>query len=146
MTIFASMNQFFNSKLSLFLTKVSFNISEENQLSFFQKCIFFQNLGKMQVKKNYFCELFTNNFFRYTFVTFVLRQTIVGFFSVHHYRVGGGLCFPSVNLLPFYYKLLLLLLFGFFCECACPLLTSCLVSIGLNNVYFILFVSENLFS
>ena len=34
--------------------------------------------GKMQVKRSgkLFCELFTNDFFRYTFVTFELRQTI----------------------------------------------------------------------
>ena len=30
------MNQYFNDKLSLFLTEVSFDISEENQLSYFQ--------------------------------------------------------------------------------------------------------------
>jgi len=30
------MNQYFNDKLSLFLTEVSFDISEENQLSYFK--------------------------------------------------------------------------------------------------------------
>ena len=37
-TIFASMNQYFIGKLSLFLTKVSFDNSEGNQLSYFQNC------------------------------------------------------------------------------------------------------------
>ena len=59
-TIFASMNQYFNSKLSLFLTEVSFDTPEENQLSYFLKWIFFQNSlvtqgptysCKMQVKE-----------------------------------------------------------------------------------------------
>ena len=42
-TIFASMNQYFNGKLNLFLNEVSFDTSEENQLSHFQEWIFFQN-------------------------------------------------------------------------------------------------------
>ena len=42
-TIFASMYQYFNDKLSLFLAEVRFDTSEENQLSYFQKRIFFQN-------------------------------------------------------------------------------------------------------
>ena len=37
------MNQYFNGKLSLFLTEVDFDTSEENQVSNFQNCIFFQN-------------------------------------------------------------------------------------------------------
>ena len=35
-TFFASMSPYFNDKLSLFLTEVSFETSEENQLSHFQ--------------------------------------------------------------------------------------------------------------
>ena len=37
------MNQYFNGKLNLFLNEVSFDTSEENQLSHFQEWIFFQN-------------------------------------------------------------------------------------------------------
>ena len=43
-TIFASMNQYFLVKLSLFLTEVSFDNSEGNQLSYFQNCHFFKIL------------------------------------------------------------------------------------------------------
>ena len=43
-TIFASMNQYFIDKLSLFLTKVSFDTSEENQLSYFQNSYSFKIL------------------------------------------------------------------------------------------------------
>ena len=43
-TIFASMNQYFNGKLSLFLTGDSFDISEEKQLSHFQNGYFFKIL------------------------------------------------------------------------------------------------------
>ena len=43
-TNFAFMNQYFNDKLSLFLTEVSFNTSEENQLSYFQNGYFFKIL------------------------------------------------------------------------------------------------------
>ena len=39
-TIFASMNEYFNDKLRLFLTEVSFNTPEENQLSYFQSGYF----------------------------------------------------------------------------------------------------------
>jgi hypothetical protein len=39
-TTFAFKNQYFNDKLSLFFTEVSFDISEGNQLSYFQKCYF----------------------------------------------------------------------------------------------------------
>ena len=42
-TIFASINQSFNGKLPLFLTEVNFDTSEENQLSYFQKWIFFKS-------------------------------------------------------------------------------------------------------
>ena len=49
------MNQYSNDKLSLFLTEVSFDTSEEKQLSYFQKLIFFNNSlmisSKMQIKK-----------------------------------------------------------------------------------------------
>ena len=38
--IFASMNQYFNDKLSLSLTEVSFDTSEENQLSYIQNGYF----------------------------------------------------------------------------------------------------------
>ena len=41
-TIFASINQYFNDKLSLFLTEVSFNTLEENQLIYFQNGYFFK--------------------------------------------------------------------------------------------------------
>ena len=40
---FASKNQYFNDKLVLFLTEVTFDTSEEKQLSYYQKWIFFQN-------------------------------------------------------------------------------------------------------
>ena len=43
-TIFASMNQYFNDKLSLFLTEVSFDISVENQQSYFENGHFFKML------------------------------------------------------------------------------------------------------
>ena len=36
------MNQYSNDKLSLFLTEVSFDISEENHLSYFQNGYFFK--------------------------------------------------------------------------------------------------------
>ena len=45
--IFASMNQYFNDKLSLFLAKVTFDESEENQLSYFQKGYFLKKSLKM---------------------------------------------------------------------------------------------------
>ena len=78
------MNQYFNNKLSLFLTEVSFGTSEENQLSYFQN----GNLKKIlwgchepynQVKcreKKLSSELFTNRFFENTFVSFEVRQRI----------------------------------------------------------------------
>ena len=40
MTSIASKSQNFNEKLSLFLTEVSFETSEENQLSYFQNGYF----------------------------------------------------------------------------------------------------------
>ena len=43
-TIFASMSPYFNDKLSLFLTEVNFETTEENQLSYFQNGYFFKIL------------------------------------------------------------------------------------------------------
>ena len=42
-TIFASMNQYFIDKLSLFLTEVSFDTSEGNHFQKFPKWLFFKN-------------------------------------------------------------------------------------------------------
>ena len=42
--IFASMNQYFIDKLDLFLTEVSFDTSEGDQLSYFQNGNFFKIL------------------------------------------------------------------------------------------------------
>ena len=44
MTSFASKSQYFDDKLSLFLTEVSFDTSEGNQQSYFQNCYFFKIL------------------------------------------------------------------------------------------------------
>ena len=44
---FASMNQYFNGELSLFLAEVTFDMSEENQLSYFQKGYFLKKSLKM---------------------------------------------------------------------------------------------------
>ena len=41
------MNQYFNDKLSLFLAEVTFDVSEENQLSYFQKGYFLKKYLKM---------------------------------------------------------------------------------------------------
>ena len=43
-TTFASMNQYFNDKSSIFLTEVNFDNLEENQLSYFQNGHFFKIL------------------------------------------------------------------------------------------------------
>ena len=43
-TIFDSMNQYFNDKLSLFLNEKSFDTPEENQPSYFQNGYFFKIL------------------------------------------------------------------------------------------------------
>ena len=51
-TFFASMNQYLNDKLSLFLTEVSLDPSEENQLSYFQNGYFFKILWRCYVPYN----------------------------------------------------------------------------------------------
>ena len=48
-TFFASINQYFNDKLSLFLAEVTFDVSEENQLSYFQKGYFLKKSLNMFV-------------------------------------------------------------------------------------------------
>ena len=62
------MSPYFNDKLSLFLTEVSFETSEENPLSFFQKGYFFKilwwfyqphNQVKYRQKNKMFSEVFT---------------------------------------------------------------------------------------
>ena len=50
------MTQYFNVKLSLFSTKVSFDTSEENQLSYFQNSWATQS-NKMQLKNKTFFEV-----------------------------------------------------------------------------------------
>ena len=47
MTTFASLNHYFNGKLSLFLTEVSFDTSEGNQLSYFQNGCFSKFFGDL---------------------------------------------------------------------------------------------------
>ena len=44
---FASMNQYFNGELSLFLAEVTFDMSEENQRSYFQKGYFLKKSLKV---------------------------------------------------------------------------------------------------
>ena len=75
------MNQYFNDKSSIFLTKVNFDTSEENQLSYFQNGYFFKYLwwyheaheGK-EIK--HFFELFINEKIDHTFVWFISNKSL----------------------------------------------------------------------
>ena len=85
------MNQYFNDKLILFLTEVGFDTSEENQLSYFQKWIFFQNslvsheahnLKKCRKKIKMINELFTKQKIEFKIVLFSSSQTLCTSFGV----------------------------------------------------------------
>ena len=79
------MDQYFNDKLSLFLTEVSFDISEEKQLSYFQKLIFLKNSlmipwphnqVKCRWKNKIISELFTIKRVEFGIVTFLPAQSL----------------------------------------------------------------------
>ena len=80
------MSPYFNDKLSLFLTEVSFETSEENQLSYFQNGYFFKivwwshqphNKGICKWKDKIISEPFTNNNHGFSFVSFSTDQTLL---------------------------------------------------------------------
>ena len=87
------MSPYFNEKLSLFLTEVSLETSEENQLSYFQNGYFFKilwwshephNKGICRWKNEIISECFTINNHGFSFVSFSTDQTLVNkipFFS-----------------------------------------------------------------
>ena len=84
-TTFASMSPYFDDKLSLFLTEVSFETSEENQLSYFQNGYFFKilwwshephNKGICRWKNEIISECFTINNHGFSFVSFSTDQTL----------------------------------------------------------------------
>ena len=90
-TTFASMSPYFNAKLSLFLTEVSFETSEGNQLSYFQNSYFFKILWWSHEPHNkricrweneIISECFTINNQGFSFVSFSIDQTLV--YSVHN--------------------------------------------------------------
>ena len=62
------MNQYFNDKSSLFHTEVSFDTSEEKQLSYFQELIFFKN--------KIISELFTIKNVEFGIVTFLPAKSL----------------------------------------------------------------------
>ena len=75
----------FQCKLSLFLTEVSFEASEENQLSYFQKGYFFKilwwfhqphNQVKCRQKNKMFSEVFTKWTIVLKIVTFLTGQSL----------------------------------------------------------------------
>ena len=79
------MSPYFNDKLSLFLTEVSFEASEENQLSYFQNGYFFKilwwshephNKGICRWKNEIISECFTINNHGFSFVSFLIDQTL----------------------------------------------------------------------
>ena len=85
-TSFTSMNQYFNGKLSFFLTEVSFDTSEEKQLSYFQKWRFKKksfmilwpyNEEKCRWKNKIISELFTINNLDFRIVTFLPGQSLL---------------------------------------------------------------------
>ena len=85
-TTFASMSLYFNDKLSLFLTEVSFETSEENHLSYFQKGYFFKilwwfhqphNQVKCRQKNKIFSEVFTKWTIVLKTMTFLAGQSLV---------------------------------------------------------------------
>ena len=85
-TTFASMSPYFNVKLSLFLTEVSFKTSEENQLSYFHNGYFFKILwwshephykGICRWKNKIIFQCFTINNHGFSFVSFSTNQTLV---------------------------------------------------------------------
>ena len=89
------MNQYFNGKLSLFLAEVSFDNSEQKQLSYFQNHYFFQNSlrmssGKMQIKKLTQFLIFLLKKFEFKFVLFSGPQSYIS----EMYRIS------LINVLP----------------------------------------------
>ena len=73
-------------ELSLFLTEVSFEASEENQLSYFQNGYFFKilwwshephNKGICRWKNEIISECFTINNHGFSFVSFLIDQTLI---------------------------------------------------------------------
>ena len=88
------MNQYFNDKLSLFFTEVSFDTSEENQLSYFQKWLFFQNSllshepyneVKCRLKIETISELLIKQKIEFKFVLFSSPQTLPFYLHTYHY-------------------------------------------------------------
>ena len=80
------MSPYFNDKLTLFLTKVSFETSEENPLSYFQNGYFFKilwwshaprNKGICRWKNKIISEYFAINNHGFSFVSFFIDQTLV---------------------------------------------------------------------
>ena len=85
----------FQCKLSLFLTEVSFEASEENQLSYFQKGYFFKilwwfhqphNQVKCRQKNKMFSEVFTKWTIVLKIVTFLTGQSLPITSTVDHWR------------------------------------------------------------
>ena len=79
------MSPYFNDKLSLFLTEVSFETSEENQLSYFQNGYFFKivwwshqphDKGIRKWKNKIISECFTINNHGFSFVSFSTDRTL----------------------------------------------------------------------
>ena len=94
---FTSMSPYFNVKLSLFLTEVSFETSEENQLSYFQNGYFFKILwwshephykGICRWRNEIISECFTINNHGFYFVSFSTNQTLGNQFINNQLSIG----------------------------------------------------------
>ena len=89
----------FQCKLSLFLTEVSFEASEENQLSYFQKGYFLKilwwfhqphNQVKCRQKNKMFSEVFTKWTIVLKIVTFLTGQSLVWIYLKKNINTYAG--------------------------------------------------------
>ena len=80
-TTFASMNQYFNDKSSIFLTEVNFDNLEENQLSYFQNGYSFRILWWFHEAHNWVKRWWKNEMFFSTFYQWKIDNTFVTFVS-----------------------------------------------------------------
>ena len=100
------MSPYFNDKLSLFLTEVSFETSEENQLSYFQNGYFFKilwwshqphNKGICRWKNKIISECFTINNHGFSFVSFSTDQTLLAFQMVWKILLSKSNCLIFIS-------------------------------------------------